>query len=176
VIGGPYLKMNFIDIAADFMRQYQDIILLSAVALALVSLVCTIRLTRRVGRLSRKALGAIDGETGRDLREEFTDCKKIIGTIENRLDVTDQQQMQIKAQQELCVQRLGFVRFDAFDDVGGEQSFALALLDASNNGVVVSNLFSRVDSRVYAKPIKAGASEHTLSKEEQEALRKAVLR
>jgi len=71
-------------------------------------------------------------------------------------------------------QRIGLVRFDAFDDVGGEQSFALALLDAHGSGVVLSNLFGRSESRMYAKCITEGKPEHTLSSEEQEAVRRAL--
>jgi hypothetical protein len=71
------------------------------------------------------------------------------------------------------VQRIGLVRFDAFPDVGGEQSFALALLDDDLSGVVLSNLYSRSDSRVYAKDIVQGKSQHALSDEEREAIRQA---
>lgn len=70
-------------------------------------------------------------------------------------------------------QRVGVVRFDAFPDVGGEQSFALAILDGNLNGIVMSNLYSRSDSRVYAKEITEGRSQHALSNEEKEALRRA---
>ena len=58
-----------------------------------------------------------------------------------------------------CVQRVGMARFDAFDDVGGEQSFALALLDANNTGVVVTSLYGRQDCRVYIKGINKGEGE-----------------
>jgi len=71
------------------------------------------------------------------------------------------------------VQKVGLVRFDAFPDIGGEQSFALALLDGNMNGVVLSNLYGRTDSRVYAKEIVNGNSAHTLSNEEKEAIRRA---
>jgi len=69
-----------------------------------------------------------------------------------------------------CVRRVGLVRFNAFPDCGGELSFALALLDDELNGVVVSSLAGRDDSRVYAKPIQAGRSPYPLSREEQEAI------
>jgi len=75
---------------------------------------------------------------------------------------------------EKTFQKLGVVRFNPFANVGGNQSFAIALLDRQNNGFVISSLFIKEGSRVYAKAIKNGKSEHSLSTEEQEALKRAM--
>lgn len=69
-----------------------------------------------------------------------------------------------------CIQKVGLVRFNAFSDVGGEQSFALALLDGRDKGVVLSSLYGRSEARVYAKIVEGGQSPHALSEEEQKAL------
>ncbi len=73
-----------------------------------------------------------------------------------------------------CLQRVGLVRFDAFDDTAGQQSFAVALLDNQGNGVVITSLFGRTESRCYAKPIVNGKSSYPLSEEEQAALQQAL--
>ena len=70
--------------------------------------------------------------------------------------------------------RIGLVRFNPFEDTGGNQSFALALLDGHGDGFVVSSLHARAGTRVYAKAIAGGASEAALSAEEGEALRLAL--
>ena len=70
----------------------------------------------------------------------------------------------------LCLQKTGLIRYDAFDGVGGQQSFSLALLDADDNGLVLSGLFSRHDMRVYAKPVEGGASPQALTAEERQAI------
>lgn len=75
---------------------------------------------------------------------------------------------------EKTFQKVGVVRFNPFTNVGGNQSFAIALLDRQNNGFVISSLFIKEGSRVYAKAIKNGKSEHSLSTEEQEALKRAM--
>ena len=59
--------------------------------------------------------------------------------------------------------------------MGGKQSFALALLDCKGDGVVLSSLYGREESRVYAKPVKGGLSEYTLSKEEEAAVQQALM-
>ena len=169
-----YTVMQFWNTVAGFARQYEAQVSFGLAALVIVLLLVVVCLARKVGRLGKSGLSMVDGESGRVLREEMKGHAKNLSTLSSGLDSLQQHQTKLQAQQETCVQRIGYVRFDAFADVGGEQSFALALLDSKNNGVVISNLFSRVDSRVYAKRINGGRSEQTLSGEEREAVDKAV--
>ncbi|MCL4499811.1 MAG: DUF4446 family protein [Chloroflexi bacterium] len=73
-----------------------------------------------------------------------------------------------------AVQGVGVVRFDAFDDMAGGLSFAVALLDANGGGVVLSTINGRRDSRSYAKPVESGRSSYELSDEEIQAIRLAM--
>jgi hypothetical protein len=70
--------------------------------------------------------------------------------------------------------RVGLVRFNPFEDTGGSQSFALAVLDGNGDGFVVSSLHARAGTRLYAKSVSRGASDSALSAEEAEALRQAM--
>jgi Protein of unknown function (DUF4446) len=80
----------------------------------------------------------------------------------------------VEAATRLAVQSAGLVRFNPFrEDTGGNLSFALALLDADDNGIVLSSLHSRTNTRVYVKAITAGVPDQTLSGEETEALQQA---
>lgn len=72
------------------------------------------------------------------------------------------------------VQRIGLIRYDAFEDVGGRLSFSCALLDEHGTGVVMTSINGRQDTRVYAKPITHGTSTYNLSVEEEEAIRQAL--
>lgn len=72
------------------------------------------------------------------------------------------------------IQKVGLVRFNAFQNVGSDLSFALALLDNDNNGVVLNGLYGSESSNIYAKPIKNGASTYQLSEEEKEAIKIAT--
>jgi hypothetical protein len=73
-----------------------------------------------------------------------------------------------------AVRHVGLVRYDAFEDVGGRLSFSCALLDAKGNGVVMTSINGRQDTRVYAKPVTDGRSAYNLSIEEEEAIRQAL--
>lgn len=72
------------------------------------------------------------------------------------------------------IRRVGLVRYDAFEDVGGRLSFSCALLDDLGDGVVVTSINGRQDTRVYAKPVLRGASSYHLSGEEEAAIRQAM--
>ena len=73
-----------------------------------------------------------------------------------------------------CIQKVGIVRYSAFKDTGSDLSFAVALLDEKNNGVVFNGIYSREMSNIYAKPVEKGNSKYTLSDEEVEAIDNAV--
>lgn len=73
-----------------------------------------------------------------------------------------------------CIQKVGMVRYNAFKDTGSDLSFALALLDENNDGVVLNGIYSREMSNIYAKPVEKGKSTYTVSEEEAQAIQKAI--
>lgn len=73
-----------------------------------------------------------------------------------------------------CIQKVGIVRYNAFKDTGSDLSFALALLDENDNGVVLNGIYSREMSNIYAKPVEHGKSNYTISEEESQAIQKAM--
>ncbi len=73
-----------------------------------------------------------------------------------------------------CVQKIGLVRYSAFEDTGSDLSFTLAILDDSNTGIVLNGIYSREMSNIYAKPIENGTSKYTLSQEEKQAIQQAI--
>ena len=80
----------------------------------------------------------------------------------------------LEARGRRAFQRVGLVRFNPFEETGGNQSFALALLDATGDGFILSSLHARTGTRVYAKAVTSGRSDGALSEEETEALRLAL--
>ena len=73
-----------------------------------------------------------------------------------------------------CVSRVATLRYDAFDDMGGRLSYSTALLNDYGDGVVLTSIHGRTDTRTYAKPIEAGESSHTLSSEELAVIERAL--
>jgi hypothetical protein len=86
-----------------------------------------------------------------------------LGAVRERLDA-------LEAVARRSLNRVGFVRFDAFPDVGSELSYALAVLDEDGNGFVLSSIYSREEVRTYAKAVRNFAADKELSDEERRAL------
>jgi len=97
-----------------------------------------------------------------------------IDTLGERLDALNKLHHELEKITQRTIQKVGVVRYNPFADTGGDQSFAIALLDSEGSGVVVSSLHSRTDTRVFAKAVQSGRSRYPLSDEEQEAIRKAL--
>ena len=76
----------------------------------------------------------------------------------------------IESQLSNCTQKIGVVRYNAFDNVGSDLSFTVAILDAKDNGIVLNGVYSRESSTTYAKPVIDGKSKYSLSAEEIQAI------
>ncbi|MFH1840926.1 MAG: DUF4446 family protein [Candidatus Shapirobacteria bacterium] len=88
----------------------------------------------------------------------MVDLNQLVGVLERNLT--------------LNLQKIGLVRFNPFSGTGGDQSFSLALMDGTDNGVVITSLHHRESTRLYAKQIAAGKSvTHELSEEEKKAIK-----
>ncbi len=79
----------------------------------------------------------------------------------------------IKDLSQSYLQKVGFLRFNPFEELGGDHSFSLALLDAKDSGIIITGLHTRERTRVYVKNIKRGKAELELSVEEKKVLRLA---
>jgi hypothetical protein len=100
-----------------------------------------------------------------------------VGRVEDvsaRLEELDQRHAELQRVSQTSLQHIGLVRFNPFDDTGSDQSFAIALLDDRRDGLVISSLHGRNNTRVFAKPVEGGSSSYTLSDEETQAIRIAV--
>jgi hypothetical protein len=105
----------------------------------------------------------------KDLKEVLTyfkDLEKNFAEISKELEI-------LKKESKFSIQKVGIVRFNPFSEVGGDQSFSIALLDGEGDGIVITSLYSREGNRVYGKPIKTWLSEYSLSEEEKKAIEKA---
>jgi len=108
-----------------------------------------------------KVLDKLLSERGKSIR----DVSNLKGEIER-----------LEGEVNLHVQKVGLVRFNPFEEIGGDHSFSLALLDGEDTGIILTGLHTRQRTRLYVKYIDKGKSEHDLSKEEEKAIRTAKKR
>jgi hypothetical protein len=138
---------------------------------------------RRIRKLEERTAG-LDGDIERlseaessieHLRQHTADmgvhAKRIQGTETNMGDI-ESRVARLETRLRKAVQQVRLKRYRAFEDMGGDHSFALGLLDDRGDGVVISGLHSRSGIRVYAKPVEARRSDYALSDEEQEVIAK----
>ena len=112
--------------------------------------------------------------TGKDIGEDLNNYMERIIELEQALSETHSYCKQLENKMKNCVQKIGVVRYNAYNDAGNDLSFAVALLDEKNNGIVFNGIYSREMSNIYAKPIADGRCEYNITKEENEALKKAM--
>ena len=98
---------------------------------------------------------------------------KQITSLEERLEKTAKELALLQMAHEKAVTKVGMVRFNPFGEIGGDQSFSVALLNNEDSGVVITSHYGKEMQRIYAKLVKKGKSEYSLSAEEEEAIKKA---
>lgn len=119
----------------------------------------------------RKMMTGVDGANLERILMGHLDDMKAIHESNDKLK---EENKRIDTLLQTAITRVGVVRFRAFEDMGSDLSYAVAMLDSHNNGVVLSSIFGREDSRSYVKPIENGKSTYTLTQEEEESLHKAM--
>jgi hypothetical protein len=143
--------------------------------LAILNLVLLVyvlyRLLGRPGARSRRGPLRAGGERQAVAAESHG---KAIQRLEAAVKKLAQGQRQLSDIAKDSVRHVGVVRFDAFEDMGGRLSFSAALLDGHGDGVVITSIIGRQDTRCYAKRIQNGTSIHNLSDEERQAIREAL--
>ncbi|MBI4728379.1 MAG: DUF4446 family protein [Acidobacteria bacterium] len=147
---------------------------LVGVGLAVVAVAVAAMLALRFARLQR-AYAVLQGGSG---HEDFVTAVgrhvEAARTLEEQVDGLRGATESLARALDRAVQRVGLVRFDAFEDMGGHLSFSAALLDGKGDGLVLTTISGRSDSRFYAKPVEGGVSRYNLSEEEREAIRRAL--
>jgi hypothetical protein len=142
-------------------------------AVSLVAIVAVVVLGLRLRALRSSHRRAFDGVEA-DVLVELGRHADELGQLRGELAGSRTDQDHLRELLRGTLSRVGMVRYDAFDDMGGALSFSAALLDERSDGVVISAINGRTETRCYAKAIVGGRSEHHLSEEEVEAVDAAI--
>jgi Protein of unknown function (DUF4446) len=94
--------------------------------------------------------------------------------LRGKLNLIGRETAQLRQRVSSLVGTVGLTRYDAFPDIGGQLSYSAAFLDEAGDGVVLSTINGRSETRSYAKPVRGGRSDHNLSDEEQAAIAMAM--
>ncbi len=148
---------------------------LAALAIVDITLmIVALILLRRLRLVTGQYRLLMQGPSGSDLDAVLRRFASDLDGSLRRLAALEQLRAADRAQIEKCVQRVGVVRFSAFSDTGSDLSFTAAFLNEQGDGVVLTSLFGRDQSRTYAKPIHGAQSTYVLTDEEKSAIASAM--
>ena len=157
------------DFVATHLGAIGLVIVIGCVVLVLMILMLYIQ-SRRIALLSERLDYLTQGADGESLEGVLASHLDTVVRVGREVDEMAARTAMLEAGARMHFGRLGLVRFNPFEDTGGNQSFALAMLDANNDGFVLSSLHSRTGTRVYSKAIFGAECETLLGAEEAQAV------
>lgn len=155
-----------------FSMQMYIVLGLAAIVIILFILICIA--FSSISRLKKRYKTMMHGTNGENLEKLINDYFGKMDDIENSINKVEQNNNDVKKALSKCIQKFSVIRYKAFEDVGSDLSFSIALLDNRNNGVILTGIYGREESTTYAKPIDKGISRYDLSDEEKHVLNDAM--
>lgn len=149
-------------------------LIIGMVVIIILLFIMVVVLFRAVGKVENRYRKLMKGTSSSNLEEMLLER---LGSIENAKEISEKaidecKRLEIKMKD--CIQKVAIMRYKAFENVGSDLSFSIALLDDKNDGVILTGIYGRQESTTYAKPIDKGISRYDLSEEELYVLNEAV--
>lgn len=166
--------MEYLTELSNLIMGNVQYVLLGMTVLILLALIIFISINMKLAKMNKRYSTMMMGMDGVNIEQlllkHIEQVKEAVGKVD-KLSIDCEN---IKDAAKKNIQKVGVIRFNAFEDMGSDLSFAIALLDYQNDGMVISSIYSRSESRMYAKPILAGQSSYLLTDEEKKALSQAM--
>ena len=156
------------------MTEFMPYIMLILAIITLLLFILVIVLFKSLGNLEKKYRKMMRGVNNKNLEELIQ--KYLDKVDEANINSTKALEECIRIENNMkgCIQKVSVIRFKAFEDVGSDLSFSIALLDENNDGVIITGIYGRQESTTYAKPVDKGISRYDLSDEELTVLNQAI--
>lgn len=155
-------------------NEYSVFIVIALIIISFLLFAIVLMLISSVNKLEKKYRKMMRGVNTKNLEEFITakidDIDKALVNSEKSLEECNTLKQEIKG----CINKVAIMRYKAFEDVGSDLSFSIAILDDYNDGVLITGIYARNDSTTYAKPIDKGISRYDLSEEEIHVLNEAM--
>lgn len=158
----------------NIINQYSVFIIMGLSVITLLLFIISIILFSSVKKLEKKYKKMMRGVNNKNLEKALNDNLDNIEKALSRSEKAINECKSISNELKGCVNKVAIMRYKAFEDVGSDLSFSIAILDSYNDGVIITGIYSRHDSTTYAKPIDKGISRYDLSEEELHVLNEAI--
>lgn len=159
---------------SEYLGFDSDYIIIGLAAVVLILLVLTIVNISQMRKLKKSYKVFMTGKNGKNLEETLI---KRLGQVDSLLTANNENEKNIETlfdNMQHTYQKMGLIKYDAFNEMGGKLSFSLAMLDVKNNGFIINAMHTREGCYTYIKEIVDGNSIIVLSEEEKEALSRAM--
>lgn len=166
--------MLFFSMMLQFILDNVQYVLLIMTLLIFISLVFFININIKLTRMNKRYRKLMTGMDGSNIERLLMGHIDEVREIARKMESMDTKLEQVDAMNQKAIHKIAMIRFNPFEGIGSDLSYAVAMLDQKNDGIVFSSLFGRDESRSYAKPIVNGQSSYPLTNEERQALEEAM--
>ena len=166
--------MNYLVDWSNLIMNNLQYVLLGMTITILLALIIFISINIKLAKMNKKYSKMMKGMEGVNIEQLLLAHIEEVKQTVSKVDNLSKDCQRLESISKECIQKVGIIRFNAFDDMGSDLSFAIALLNYQNNGVIVSSIYSRNECQTYAKPITSGNSTYFLTNEEKQALAQAI--
>jgi hypothetical protein len=143
---------------------------IAAIAVSVLALLTSLVAVIKLSKILKTSKIFFEGKQAASLEDFIINQSKKINELGTQAAYIEDAVKDLREIQKDSIQKMGVVRYNPFADNGGNLSFSMAILDARDNGVVITSMHGREQNRIYAKPILNGKSEFTLTAEEEKAI------
>lgn len=155
-------------------NEFQPYIVIGLSLLVILLIILVVTLYSSVNKLEKKYKRLMRGVNNANLEEALVEYIDMVEKSNNISEEIKGKLDDVNSRIDNCVQKVSTVRYKAFDDVGSDLSFSIAILNNNNNGVIITGIYGRNESTTYAKPIDKGISRYDLSEEELYVLNECI--
>lgn len=160
--------------AANVLNNFQPYIVIGLAFITLILIITNIVTLNSISKLEKRYKRMMRGVNNKNLEELVLDYLEKVDKAKSDTEYMKELYKLMDSRLKGCIQKVAVVRYRAFEDVGSDLSFSIAMLNDDNNGVVLTGIYGRNESTTYAKPIDSGISRYELSDEEKTALNNAI--
>ena len=163
------------EVIFSFIKEYDIYIILG---MALVLIICILMLfinTVSISKLSRRYRKFMRGSKNKNMEGLLVELSENVNKAVSKAEDIESLYKEIDDRLDRCIQKTSMIRYKAFDDIGSAAlSFSIALLDAHDDGVILTGIYGREECATYAKPVDKGVPKYDLSDEEKRVLMDAM--
>jgi len=159
----------------NFINSKQTYIIIGLIILIFILMIIIVTTYASLNKIETKYRKLMRGVNKKNLEDIVVSYLDKIDEVKEQNEIMKEMYEQINGKLTTCVQNTSMIRYKAFDDMGSDLSFSIALLDGDSNGVILTSIYGRNESTIYAKPIDKGISRYELSMEENKVLQQAII-